>query len=473
MANKYIIHGATYNGDGTSFVAASSNGGVGAWNTITYFEGAPPAYGSLAAGDVVYIRSKTAAGADITVQHPGGGATVMLGRNGGGITWIVDAGAVWAGVSGRLTLRGSNQNNVGQFSAYADNIFCGTNRNLFIEAFAGDGYRGHLFQSASAGSGVVVRSAVFSNTMNTNAVHAVGLLDIRQYCNATFEDCLFRARRSDNLIQYDDYSTSRPLYFVGCEFELTADWAVNGTAIIFCQAQGAGEIVFVGGRVFGDGAVEGRAVVSAPGRGNSIQSHGLVFPRVMALAIRASVTGAGMHSSGSDGVAGIYSQMSAGTFDSRTDGYYPFLNAVRPDGVGFTLRIYPQYANAFAPLRIAPLMLFYTAPSAARTVTVEFLTNASRPELVKNELWFVINYIDVDGVPRTQSSFTNHASVENSDAEWSSTTYGPTAFNKRKITILTTYAIKSGTVMVVSVCMARASVNSGDVMFLDPDFQVT
>lgn len=66
MANKYIIHGATFNGDGTSSAEATSNGGVGAWNTITYFEGTAPAYGTLAAGDVVYIRSKDAGGSNIT-----------------------------------------------------------------------------------------------------------------------------------------------------------------------------------------------------------------------------------------------------------------------------------------------------------------------------------------------------------------------------------------------------------------------
>ncbi len=39
MANKYIIHGATYNGDGTTSSEAASDGAAGAWNTLTYFEG--------------------------------------------------------------------------------------------------------------------------------------------------------------------------------------------------------------------------------------------------------------------------------------------------------------------------------------------------------------------------------------------------------------------------------------------------
>lgn len=104
MANKYIIHGATYNGDGTSSVAATSNGGVGAWNNINIFEGTAPAYGSLAAGDVIYIRSKTAAGADITRTQTAG---VILGSSVGTttnwVTWILDAGTIWPGIDGTLT----------------------------------------------------------------------------------------------------------------------------------------------------------------------------------------------------------------------------------------------------------------------------------------------------------------------------------------------------------------------------------
>ena len=67
MANKYIIHGATYCGDGTASNEAASAGAVGAWNDINVFEGTAPAYGTApAAGDTVYIRSKTRAGADIS-----------------------------------------------------------------------------------------------------------------------------------------------------------------------------------------------------------------------------------------------------------------------------------------------------------------------------------------------------------------------------------------------------------------------
>lgn len=111
MADKYIIEGAAFNGDGTSSAAATVAGGVGAWNTLTYFEGATPAYGSIAAGDTVYIRSKTEAGADITRTMTAaltvGSANATVANH---VRWVLDGGTVWPGVSGSLTFTGTSFN---------------------------------------------------------------------------------------------------------------------------------------------------------------------------------------------------------------------------------------------------------------------------------------------------------------------------------------------------------------------------
>ena len=97
MANKYIIHGATFCGDGTSNALAASNGAVGAWDNINILEGVAPAYGTaVAAGDIVFIRSKTAVGADITRTLT---ATVTLGSaaatTANWVTWVLDNGSLW------------------------------------------------------------------------------------------------------------------------------------------------------------------------------------------------------------------------------------------------------------------------------------------------------------------------------------------------------------------------------------------
>ena len=69
MANRYIRHGATFCGDGTTSAPATSNGGPGAWNDIAVFESTiAPAYGTLPAGTDVYIRTKDEAGNDIAIS---------------------------------------------------------------------------------------------------------------------------------------------------------------------------------------------------------------------------------------------------------------------------------------------------------------------------------------------------------------------------------------------------------------------
>ena len=112
MANKYLIHGATYCGDGTASNEAASAGAAGAWNNINVFEGTAPAYGTApVAGDFVYIRSKTSAGADITRTLT---ADITIGSANATITnpvtWVLDNGAIWSGIDGKLSYQCSGGN---------------------------------------------------------------------------------------------------------------------------------------------------------------------------------------------------------------------------------------------------------------------------------------------------------------------------------------------------------------------------
>ena len=103
MAERYLIHGAAYCGDGTASNEAASAGAAGAWNNINVLEGSAPAYGALAAGDTVYIRSKTSGGADITRTLA---ANATLGyasaTDAAWVRWVVDGGTVWSGINGTV-----------------------------------------------------------------------------------------------------------------------------------------------------------------------------------------------------------------------------------------------------------------------------------------------------------------------------------------------------------------------------------
>ena len=108
MPNKYIRHGETFNGNGTSPDAATVDGGAGAWNNINVFTNATaPNYGggALVGGDVVNIRSLDKVGSPIAVSSA---IALSLGSTAGTdllpITWNFDNGVIWPGVSGQVTV---------------------------------------------------------------------------------------------------------------------------------------------------------------------------------------------------------------------------------------------------------------------------------------------------------------------------------------------------------------------------------
>jgi hypothetical protein len=108
MADKFIRPGAPFNGDGTTNEVAAIDGAPGAWNDIGIVTGTPVVFGSLDPGDTRYIRSKTHAGADVTVTLA---AALTIGPGGATeaapITWILDNGTIWPGVDGILTYTSS------------------------------------------------------------------------------------------------------------------------------------------------------------------------------------------------------------------------------------------------------------------------------------------------------------------------------------------------------------------------------
>ena len=69
------------------------------------FTATAPAKGALVAGDTVFIRSKTAAGDPVVITlsantNIGSAAATAAGP----ITWNIDDGQVWPGISGSVTV---------------------------------------------------------------------------------------------------------------------------------------------------------------------------------------------------------------------------------------------------------------------------------------------------------------------------------------------------------------------------------
>ncbi len=104
MANKYIDTSATYNGDGTASNQAASAGAPGAWNSFQNVLIGTPGYGSVAAGDVIYVRTKN--GANNLSETSTSTAIITsttIGTESSPVIFVFDAGSVWVGDSGTFT----------------------------------------------------------------------------------------------------------------------------------------------------------------------------------------------------------------------------------------------------------------------------------------------------------------------------------------------------------------------------------
>ena len=482
MANKYIIHGATYNGDGTSSAEATSNGGAGAWNTITYFEGVTPAYGALVAGDTVYIRSKDAAGAGIT-RNPGAAITLGSSAATGSapVTWVLDGANVWPSVDGVLTYTRSVTTYGVSFSQY--NIVSADNPARFvIESTAtstvSDG------QLANLGVGATLRNARLDFSSHTGA----GRFSVAYMSNgAVLDSPVIKAGAMASSLfpasgLFSMTSRRGSIFIVNPDIEMTVG-AVN--AGLMCITSTYGNILnIIGGRLYGIGTeVTGARLLTHDGVTGAlvggVRMVGFQFPRNM------EVIGNGGFATGvnncvlvsifgCDNGAGGYTESTWGWATSRTDNYPPTLSARLPDSnsTAWAWRVYPKGASAANPMQLSASKLFSEA-SASKEITQEILI-ADSFSLNKSTLWIDVEYTDATtGLPKHVSTRDfGGGDLTPSTATWSTTTWGMINSVKRKLTLTTPTSIKQDSLVTVTLWGIGASSTVNDILFVDPDFGV-
>lgn len=467
MANKYIIHGATINGDGTAATEALTPGGVGAWNTITYFEGTAPAFGSLAAGDTVYIRSKTSAGADITRAMSG---AVSLGSASGTaaapIVWIVDAGTVWSGVTGTLTYQASAGTHT--TTVLANNII-------------DQGVQGQLVflctlattTSITGGllviqAGAVLRKPKIDTTARTSTSP---ITSTRVY--GVLDSPLFKAGKIGNnsncLIRFD--SDVRGVV-INPDIELQATPTAGMAVFYALDAFGT----IVGGRIYGSGATTGQELARFNATNAKLTAMGLIYPKTMTAV---DPTGAAQtfefQAIGADGEGGGVFANAYGIADSRDDGNYPTLNAYLPGSAApWSWKIYPRAATLVDPFYLASAKVFVDT-AASKTITAELLLSDEFAGLNKSNVWIEGCYVDNStGVP-TAFGTRDYAgaALDTSTAAWSAASYGAVSLLKRKLAVTTPTAIKPNTLITLRLCVAKTSASDNDILFFDPDFTLS
>jgi hypothetical protein len=451
MADKFIIHGAAFYGDGTSSAEATVDGGVGAWNNINIFTGTTPTHGTLVSGDMVYIRSKTSAGADITVSI---GAATTLG-SATASTWIVDAGTVWSGVNGVLTLTGTSPYTLRTNNHYMAEVAGGlrlvntlvaANQNTVL-TLAGTSTNLQLDYSASSTSLGSMGVSGSSRSFHTNLHVIAG-----------------RTHSNGALILTGE---SVMVTLVNPRFENVSDQVVT------IAVPGRNSVITIyGGKTTGlisvairNGSGWGHARFFGHKYPSSVDIHGA--PSTIAGG-PCSVFGA------DDGPgSGAATAEAWGFADSRDDGNFPTLNATLPDSVAtpWSWKLSPRYTTSVLP---CCLIVGKTWQGAENTITatLEFLVANTYPTLNNGNTWMQVMYTDATtGESRAVGTrvLGGEDALSASTANWSADYYGAINCTKRKLSISTPTAVKQDTLVTVGFFSTATAASSVDLIFLCPD----
>jgi len=471
MANKYIRHGETYNGDGTTSAAAASNGGVGAWNSLNVFDSfAAPNYGggSLAAGDVVYIRSKDAGGADITRTLA---ANVNLGNASATyesrITWIIDGGTVWSGIDGVIKYTSASASYAVSLRTL-NNLISEKQSRLVIENTLVSANQTKMLTLANSYVKNIKIDWSLGNSFNGNRL-------ILQSNNSfsTVENLVVKAGMI--YIGMIGFSNSNGgIHLINPDIELTVAAA---TAVILTMSY-SDKVLITGGRLYGAGATTGTAITQAmPGSMSQLECFGFIYPNtvsvVQTLPSFSSFNGvAAVYTYGADGTAAAASANQWGIMDTRQDDNYPTLSAFLPtsDNKAWSYKVYPCEAREGFGATVQ-LSKIHTGDPAALDLNLELLVSDSFPGVNSSSVWISGSYINSSGVPEYFTTRDLSASaLTTSTAGWSATTYGATSLLKRKISITTASSVKKDTMVMLRLNWEAKSVSSNDIFFVNPDF---
>jgi hypothetical protein len=461
MANKYIIEGATYNGDGTTSEEAASAGAAGAWNHINILTGTAVGYGAISAGDVIYFRSKSSAGANITITL---GAAATMGSSAGSsdvwVTWVLDNGTVWPGVDGVLTI------------AQQTYWLTIANYNAFISKTKWN----WLFTCGVSSTGGMVVHNLSSVGWFINyglSTYYYGINILTGSTNATAK------MRDLKITNVNRYGALFDVNHANSKYELvnpTIELLGGDTDPVFgATSSSTGSIAVFGGKISGVGATTGVSVISSTLM--YFRAMGLIYPSTMKYAT--GLPGNSvlcLDSFAPNGVVGADGVLSWGTINSRADGYFPTLNAVLPDSVStpWSWCIYPSAAtpsNRFC----VPISKLYTSAPAAVTAVLEFLIPTTFSIGNKKTMW--VEGVYVDAATGNTEAFSTQLligdALDASSAGWSSTTYGAVNFNKKSITLTTPSSVKQDTVITFLFVGTTRSASAADIVILCPDVQIT
>jgi hypothetical protein len=236
-----------------------------------------------------------------------------------------------------------------------------------------------------------------------------------------------------------------------------------------------------GGRVFGAGATGTTSLVAGVTTPSGLEIFGTDIPKVIPIFssdLNSGTTDLRIELIGVDGGSmGAQRYTRSGNNSSRSDMNPPYLNATYPGGGGWSWNVYP-YGATFARPHEVVMHAAYTGAAAAKTITVEFLvSNTFNTLLNKGNVWLDVMYWD-DATGTTAWVSTRNkgsvAALDTSNAAWlPALSWGSVNLVRYKIAVTTPTAIKQNSLVTVIFRIDKASVTSNDILFVDPDPQLT
>ncbi len=486
--------GASINTSGTQSGTHTANG-AGAWKIDQaagdILNGTTPSRGTLSAGDVVYIRSKTGNGANanktITVS-----ATLTIGSanatEANPITWILDNGAVWSGVDGVLEWDCTSTAVNPVISTRLHNRYIAKTRGGFFIDYNVADPNGRTILSVNQFS--YVKGWKIDNNDKTGSYTCFMVY----LSGGIAEDChciigrvagaggAFIAGPGGYSGQPGASLVINPLV----EMVYTAVPANNSNAVFGFNAylERGGLLTVIGGEVTGPAADDGIAQLCATWvvRACHAEFFGTKFPKQMPLSgqvstisypTRVVVVGA------DDGYGSAVTEF-WGSLDSRNMTYnYPVLNATMPDSVAtpWSWRLYAPNASFQAPAH-AQLGKLYTSTAATKTVTLEMLIADTFPaaDIDRSKIWMTVSYIKhSDGATVTETTRLDLSgtALDSSSASWNTTSWGAVSCNKKKLSLTTQNQIKQNTMVTVALFWTPVAGSTNEQVFICPDVQLT
>jgi len=491
--NKYIYHGTPYCGLGDGPTPATDAGHAGAsgyaWDNINILTGSAPSYGSVAAGDIVHIRSKNYSGSDITVasaSHTMGSSNATLGAP---IKWVLDNGTVWSTIDGVLTFDITPTSHRCLFSNSYNHFIAKTKHNWIIyqntNQTVAAGYAPCQINAAHALrlEGIKIDTTVQTGTYSSRALNSTNL-----YSSLELVDCMIDVGRC--------YSTNGQAVQFGVvgsaivnivNLHINNDGNYTGQTALFTFATTANnqtfQVNFFGGKATGLAITNNYCPIFLNSGIGNINTIGFAFPRDTDKIYNGDTQAPTNRSDsinmmGHDGILGATKYRYWGIADSRDDGNYPYLNATLPDSgnTGWSWKMYLRDTDYIpATMEFAKV---WQQTAAAKRIRLEFLAQVDLDDgMDAGNVWMEVLYVrnDTGDFYRqsTQDTSTSVAALTSSTAGWSDNWWGAVECAKYKLVLDTDYSIKQNTMIVVIFYIQNNnSSTTSKVVFVDPDFVV-